>query len=184
LREGGAAIRGYEWSHFAARRAPCGILLESSGVRGLFGYGGDYMAQNFQNHAKYVPVFHLFVLPVLLFDLVWAIVRVVRVPSGGSVEALVMALALILLALCARMFALAVQDRVIRLEMQLRMQGVLPANLRPRIPEFTLNQLVALRFASDAELPALAGKVLGENLNDRKTIKRMIQNWRADDLRA
>jgi Family of unknown function (DUF6526) len=94
------------------------------------------------------------------------------------------ALALILLALYARMFALAVQDRVIRLEMQLRMQGVLPANLRPRIPEFTLNQLVALRFASDAELPALAGKVLGESLNDRKTIKRMIQNWRADDLRA
>ena len=89
-----------------------------------------------------------------------------------------------LLALYARMFALAVQDRVIRLEMQLRMQGVLPANLRARIPEFTLNQLVALRFASDAELPALAGKVLGENLNDRKTIKRMIQNWRADDLRA
>src|SRR5580698_2883716 len=64
--------------------------------------------------------------------------------------------ALMLLALYARMFALAVQDRVIRLEMQLRMQGVLPANLRARIPEFTLNQLVALRFASDAELPALA----------------------------
>jgi hypothetical protein len=142
------------------------------------------MAQNFQNHAKYVPVFHLFVLPVLLFNFVWAIVRVVRAPSGGPVEALVVALALLLLALYARMFALAVQDRVIRLEMQLRMQGVLPANLRPRIPEFTLNQLVALRFASDAELPALAGKVLGESLNDRKTIKRMIQNWRADDLRA
>jgi len=142
------------------------------------------MAQNFQNHAKYVPVFHLFVLPVPLFNFVGAIVRVVRVPSGGSAEALVVALALMLLALYARMFALAVQDRVIRLEMQLRMQGVLPANLRPRIPEFTLNQLVALRFASDAELPALAGKVLGENLNDRKTIKRMIQNWRADDLRA
>jgi hypothetical protein len=82
------------------------------------------------------------------------------------------------------MFALAVQDRVIRLEMQVRMQGVLPVNLRPRIPEFTVNQLVALRFASDAELPALAGKVLSESLNDRKSIKRMIQNWRADDLRA
>jgi Family of unknown function (DUF6526) len=168
----------------APGRATCGILLESSGIRRWFAYGGGFMAQNFQNHAKYVPVFHLFVLPVLLFDFVWAIVRAVRVPSGGSVEALAVALALLLLALYARMFALAVQDRVIRLEMQLRMQGVLPANLRPRIPEFTLNQLVALRFASDSELPALAGKVLGENLNDRKTIKRMIQNWRADDLRA
>ena len=107
-----------------------------------------------------------------------------RAPSGGSVEGLVAALALMLLALYARMFALAVQDRVIRLEMQVRMQGVLPVNLRPRIPEFTVDQLVALRFASDAELPALAGKVLSESLNDRKSIKRMIQNWRPDDLRA
>jgi len=142
------------------------------------------MAQNFQNHAKYVPVFHLFVLPVLVLNFVWAIVRAVRAPSGGSVESLLLALALLLLALYARMFALAVQDRVIRLEMQSRMQGVLPVNLRPRIPEFTVNQLVALRFASDAELPALAGRVLGENLNDRKAIKRMIQNWQADNLRA
>ncbi len=142
------------------------------------------MAQNFQNHAKYVPVFHFFVLPVLLFNFVWAIVRVVRWPSGGSVEALVVALALVLLGLYARMFALAVQDRLIRLEMQLRMQGVLPAEMRARIPEFTVNQLVALRFAGDAELPGLAGKALAENLQDRKTIKRMIQNWRPDDLRA
>jgi hypothetical protein len=142
------------------------------------------MAQNLQNHAKYVPAFHFFVLPVLVFNFVWAIVRVVRMRSAGSVEALVVALALVLLALYARMFALAVQDRLIRLEMQLRMQGVLPVNLRPRIPEFTVNQLVALRFASDAELPALAGRVLGENVNDRKTIKKLIQNWQADDLRA
>lgn len=142
------------------------------------------MAQNSQNHAKYVPLFHFFVLPVLVFNFVWAIVRVVRAPSGGSVETLVVALALVLLGLYARMFALAVQDRVIRLEMQLRMQGVLPADLRPRIPEFSVNQLVALRFASDAELPALAGKVLGDHLQDRKTIKQMVQNWRPDDLRA
>jgi hypothetical protein len=93
-------------------------------------------------------------------------------------------LALLLAALYGRMFALAVQDRLIRLEMQLRLQAVLPVNLRPRIPEFTVNQLVALRFASDVELPGLAAKVLTENLQDRKTIKRMIQNWQADELRA
>jgi hypothetical protein len=116
------------------------------------------MAQNLQNHAKYVPVFHFFVLPVLVFNFVWAIVRVVRMPSGGSVEALVVALALVQLALYARMFALAVQERLIRLEMQLRMQGVLPLNLRPRIPEFTVNQLVALRFASDAEFAGTSGQ--------------------------
>jgi hypothetical protein len=145
---------------------------------------GDQMAQNFKNHVKFVPVFHFFVFPELLFNVGWAIYRIVRAPSAGSVEILVVALALLLAALYGRMFALAVQDRLIRLEMQLRLQGLLPANLRSRIPEFSLNQLVALRFASDAELPELAGKVLAENLQDRKTIKRMIRNWQADELRA
>jgi hypothetical protein len=159
-------------------------LLESSRVRKTFAAGGNHMAQNVQNHAKYVPGFHFFVLPVLLFNVGWAIYRIVRAPSGGSVENLVVALALLLAALYGRMFALAVQDRLIRLEMQLRLQGLLPVNLRPRIAEFSLNQLVALRFANDAELPGLAGKVLAENLQDRNTIKRMIQNWQADDLRA
>jgi Family of unknown function (DUF6526) len=142
------------------------------------------MAQNFKNHMKFVPVFHFFVLPALLFNVGWAIYRIVRAPSGGSVENMVVALALLLVALYGRMFALAVQDRLIRLEMQLRLQQLLPANLRPRIPEFSVNQLVALRFASDAELPELAGKVLADNLQDRGTIKRMIQNWQPDELRA
>ncbi|MGB8801087.1 MAG: DUF6526 family protein [Candidatus Acidiferrales bacterium] len=142
------------------------------------------MAQNFQNHAKYVPVFHFFVLPMLLLNVGWEIHRVVVALSAGSVKSLLVALALFLAALYGRMFALAVQDRVIRLEMQLRLQGLLPVNLRARIPEFTINQLVALRFASDAELPKLAGTVLTENLQSRKTIKRMIQNWQADNLRA
>jgi hypothetical protein len=142
------------------------------------------MAQNFQNHVKFVPVFHFFVLPVLLFNVGWAIYRVIHAPSANVVVALIVAIALLLAALYGRMFALAVQDRLIRLEMQLRLQGLLPVNQRPRIPEFTVNQLVALRFASDAELPGLAGKVLAENLQNRKAIKRMIQNWQADELRA
>jgi hypothetical protein len=82
------------------------------------------------------------------------------------------------------MFALAVQDRVIRLEMQLRLQNLLPADLRPRIPEFTVSQLVALRFASDAELPDLARKTLAENLRERKAIKQLIRDWQPDNLRA
>jgi Family of unknown function (DUF6526) len=146
--------------------------------------GGDQMAQNFQNHVKFVPVFHFFVLPVLLFNVGWAIYRVIHAPSANMVVALIVAIALLLAVLYGRMFALAVQDRLIRLEMQLRLQGLLPANLRPRIPEFSVNQLVALRFASDAELPELAGKVLADNLQNRKTIKQMIRNWRPDELRA
>src|SRR5580658_3122677 len=159
-------------------------LLESSRVRRTLRSGGDQMGQNFQNHVKFVPVFHFFVLPVLLFNVGWAVYRVIHAPSANLIVALIVAIALLLAALYGRMFALVVQDRLIRLEMQLRLQGLLPVELRPRISEFTVNQLVALRFASDAELPALAGKVLAENLQGRKAIKRMIQNWQADELRA
>ncbi len=76
------------------------------------------------------------------------------------------------------------QDRIIRLEMTLRLDQLLPPDLRPRINHFTIGQLVALRFASDAELPALARRVLEENLTDRKAIKKMIQDWKPDFLRV
>ena len=84
----------------------------------------------------------------------------------------------------ARIMAVTVQDRVIRLEMRLRMRELFPADLAARIPEFTPKQLVALRFASDAELPALARKVLDERLTDGKTIKQLVRDWQADTLRA
>jgi hypothetical protein len=142
------------------------------------------MAQNFENHAKFVPAFHFFVLPVLLANLIRQIVHAVKFFSVDSVISLLVALALITLALVARIFALTVQDRVIRLEMRLRMMQLLPQELRLRIPEFTVNQLVSLRFASDSELPGLARKILDEKLNDRKAIKRLVQNWQPDELRA
>jgi Family of unknown function (DUF6526) len=82
------------------------------------------------------------------------------------------------------LMALRVQDRLIRLEEQLRYARVLPADLQPRIGEFTIAQIVSLRFASDAELPALARKVLDGKMQDRKAIKQMIQNWKADYVRA
>ena len=140
--------------------------------------------QNFKNHAKFVPAFHFFVAPVFLLNIVWSIVRVVRGFSFGTIVALLVSIALFLLALSARIFALTVQDRVIRLEMRLRMQQTLPADLTPRIPEFTVGQLVALRFASDAELPDLARKVLQEKLTERKAIKALVRNWQPDNLRA
>ncbi len=140
--------------------------------------------QTFKNHARFVPPFHFFVAPVFLLNIVWSIVRVVRSFSFGTVVYLVVAIALLVLALTARIFALTVQDRVIRLEMHLRMQQVLPPDLTPRIPEFTVSQLVALRFASDAELPDLARKVLQENLTERKAIKALVRNWQPDNLRA
>jgi hypothetical protein len=142
------------------------------------------MAQSFENHTKLVPPFHFFVLPVLAFNVVWSIFHLVHSFNAESVVALLVALALVTLALFGRLFALSVQDRVIRLEMRLRMMQLLPQELRPRIPEFNVDQLVSLRFAADAELPGLCRKVLDEKLTDRKTIKKLIQNWQADNLRA
>ena len=140
--------------------------------------------QNLANHAKLVPAFHFFVLPMLAINLVSSIIHAVDSFSVRSVIAVLTAAALVLLALYARMFALTVQDRVIRLEMQLRLQNLLPTDLRSRIPELTVSQLVALRFASDAELPELARKVLAENLAERKAIKQLVRDWQPDNLRA
>jgi hypothetical protein len=142
------------------------------------------MTQNFENHAKCVPAFHVVVLGIFTINLGWSVYRVAHAFSTESVLSLLLAIAFILLALYSRMFALTAQDRVIRLEMRLRLLQILPAELRPRVPDFSVNQLVALRFASDAELPALAKKVLDEKLNDRKAIKKMIREWEPDFLRA
>lgn len=144
--------------------------------------------QNFSNHTKIVPAFHYFLLPVLFINLVGASYWVYATarhawgpfPLFYAILNLFLAIALLILAFLARLFALGVQDRVIRLEERLRYQQLLPEDLKARFNEFTTKQLVALRFASDTELPALARKVLDEKVKERKAIKQMIQNWRAD----
>ena len=141
--------------------------------------------QNLANHAKFVPLFHFFVLPMVTVNTAW---QIHRWKAGGftldGLESVLLAAALVLGFFYARIFAMKVQDRVIRLEERLRCERLLPADLQPRIGEFTAGQLVALRFASDAELPALARKVLDERLTERKAIKRLIKNWKPDCLRA
>ncbi|HSZ20366.1 MAG TPA: DUF6526 family protein [Candidatus Acidoferrum sp.] len=141
--------------------------------------------QNLQNHTRLVPPFHMFVLPVFLLNAGGSIYHIVRAGiTYGSVVNVLVAFALLTFALYARLFALTVQDRVIRLEMRMRLAELLPAELRPRIPEFTVAQLVSLRFAGDAELPALARKVLDEKMNNRKAIKQLVKDWQGDYLRA
>jgi hypothetical protein len=141
--------------------------------------------QTFANHGRFVPPYHFFVIPVLVINFGWSIYR--WKVAGFSVDgfiSIVVALALLLGFLTVRLMALSVQDRVIRVEERLRYDRVLPADLKPRVAEITLNQFVSLRFASDAELPALARKVLDEKLDNRKTIKQLIKNWKPDYLRA
>jgi len=141
--------------------------------------------QNYGNHVKFVPLFHYFALPVLGLNVLWSCYRVWKLRfSVESFVGVVVAAALLGTLFCARLFALAVQDRVIRLEERLRFARLLPADLSSRFDEFSISQIVALRFASDAELPTLAWKVLTEKIEDRKQIKLMVQNWRADTLRA
>ena len=140
--------------------------------------------QSFESHAKWVPGFHFGVLPVFALNLLYCGYRMFRDPGLDAVMGLLMALALVGLLFYARIFALRVQDRVIRLEMRLRLERLLPADLRPRIGELTHHQLVALRFASDVELPELAGAVLKEKITSRRAIKKRIRDWQADHLRA
>jgi len=140
--------------------------------------------QSFQSHAKWVPPFHFFVLPVLLINIGFQIYWCVKAFSVNSVVSLLMAVAIFVGIGTARGMVLKVQDRLIRLEERLRFERVLPADMHARISEFTIDQLVALRFASNAELPELARKVLEEKILDRKSIKQLIKTWRPDFARA
>jgi hypothetical protein len=144
----------------------------------------ERVPQTFENHVRIVPAYHMVLFGILLLNLGWSVYRLYRAFSFETVVGLLLAFGLILLFFFARVFALRVQDRVIRLEMRLRMERLLPADLQPRIAEFTPGQLAALRFASDGELPELARRVLAEKIEDRKAIKKLIRHWNPDYLRA
>jgi hypothetical protein len=140
--------------------------------------------QTYKNHPRLLPAFHFFVLPVLLLNVLNEVRRAWRYPSEGSLFVVVVAAALFTLAFLSRSQALTVQDRVIRLEMRLRLQRILPPELQTRIQELTHRQLVALRFASDAELPILVREILDGKLTTGKEIKLRVKNWQGDWLRA
>ena len=140
--------------------------------------------QTFENHARVLPAYHYVALPLLALNVFYTLYQTVTNFSWANLVGFGLAVALVLLFVVARVMALTVQDRVIRLEERLRMRALFPADLQPRIDGFTVKQLVALRFAGDAELPTLARKVLDQNLQDQKAIKRMVTAWRADHQRA
>jgi hypothetical protein len=141
-------------------------------------------SQNLKNHARYIPLFHFVAGPILLINFVYSIVLAIRVPIWDNIDGALVGLALVILFFAARGFATRLQDRVIRLEEQVRFERLFPTDLRTRIPEFTRDQFVALRFASDSELPTLAREVLDQRIHDRNAIKQMVKEWRADHLRV
>ena len=139
--------------------------------------------QTRSSHVRRDPAFHFFLIPALLLLLVWTVIHLVRHPETASIAFLVITILLLVTALKSRLYALKVQDRVIRLEERLRLSGLLPDPLRSRIGELTESQLIALRFAPDAELSALVQRTLNENLTS-KQIKEAIREWRPDYWRV
>ena len=140
--------------------------------------------QNYANHRRFVPLFHFGVFGVFVVNLLWSLVRAVQGFSLDTAIGVLMAVALLGLFFYTRIFALTVQDRIIRLEMRLRLKQILPPDLAARILELEPGQLIGLRFASDAELPQLVREVLTNGIQDREVIKRKIKDWQGDHLRA
>lgn len=138
--------------------------------------------QNYKNHAKFDPTFHFFLAPVALFMVIGTVIQCIRSPSWMSAAHILVALWALVATFKIRLYALKVQDRVIRLEERLRLKELAPG-LQGRIGDLTENQLIGLRFASDAEVPGLAAQALASNWN-RKQIKETIKNWRADHWRV
>ena len=140
--------------------------------------------QSYANHRRWHPPFHFFVIPVMLINFVWAIVEFVKTPGRNQGWWIVVSAALVELTLLTRTNALKVQDRIIRLEEQLRYQQILPADLAHQAMTLRVEQIIALRFASDEELPGFVREVLGGRLTKSADIKRAIKNWRSDTFRV
>ncbi len=136
-------------------------------------------AQNFANHRRNDLPFHFFIVPVAIISVIAAIVQLVRFPSLASAWLLVVAIAATVAVFKIRLYALRVQDRVIRLEERLRLMSVLSEPLRSRVGELSGSQLIALRFAPDAELAGLVDQILQKKL-ERNEIKKAVVSWRAD----
>jgi hypothetical protein len=139
--------------------------------------------QSFETHAKIVPGYHRWTVALVALPTLYFAYRTAFDFSVDRLALFLFAVGVALTATYTRVFPLGVQDRVIRLEERLRMERLLPADLRPRIGELTTRQLVALRFASDEELPDLVRRVLAGELAQRNDIKRAIRDWRADQQR-
>jgi hypothetical protein len=139
--------------------------------------------QTLANHVRLDPPYHYFVLPVLAITWIVSIVFAVRHPGFVHIWIVVFNTALIVAVIRSRQYALKVQDRVIRLEEKLRLATLLSESLRPQIAKLSEGQFIALRFASDAEVPALVERTLSANLAPAD-IKKAIKNWRPDYWRV
>lgn len=144
--------------------------------------------QNYSNHVRWFPLFHFVVMPLLALNFLSHLVRLFLAPPQSGRKTLafwvLLSIALILLALASRLMALTVQNRVIRLEEKLRYREVLSPDLAKRASGLRLGQIIALRFASDEELPGLVERTLNGEFSKPKEIKMAVKDWQADHLRV
>jgi hypothetical protein len=143
----------------------------------------ETVPQTLASHARFDPWFHFFVVPVFLISWIVSIVLSVRHPSILAAWRVVLVSAAVVAVFKIRHYALRVQDRVIRLEERLRLATLLPESAHASIASLTEAQLIALRFACDAELPGLAERCATEKLA-RAEVKKAIQTWRPDYWRV
>ena len=143
--------------------------------------------QVYANHRRFDPWYHFFAFSVVAISFCVALWGFIKSLSGGfSASAawnVIVWAAAIALTLIVRIYPLKVQDRVIRLEERLRLATLLDDPLKARIGDLDERQLVGLRFAPDAEVPALVKAALDEKLSGEE-IKKRVQSWRPDTLRV
>lgn len=140
--------------------------------------------QSYANHRRIFPLYHLFAFPILALTVIVAIAYFVDTPSLLAGWLVLVSLALAAGMLASRASTLIVQNRLIGLEMRLRLSAILPAELRPRIDDLTLRQTIGLRFASDGEMADLVKRCIAGELTTADDVKRQITNWRPDFVRA
>lgn len=141
-------------------------------------------SQSYANHRRSFPLYHYLALPIVTVNVVVVLAELLRLPTLRQAWLLVFAVGVAAGFVACRVSILTVQDRLIGLEMRLRLAAVLPPELRMRIPELRIRQLVALRFAGDAELAALVQRCLDGELRTPDEVKRQIRDWRPDFVRA
>lgn len=136
--------------------------------------------QSFTNHARMVPGFHYVTGLLTIIFVAWSIRHALTLRTVDATALMFGAFAMLGNYWYTRSFPLKAQDRVIRLEEQLRLTRLLPENLRGRVNELSARQLIAIRFASDGEVAELVQWVLAENVSEPKLIKQRIRTWRPD----
>ena len=145
--------------------------------------------QTYDTHTSITPAYHYYMFAVVVLNLLWTLFLFGKVWYEGNfsfgllVNVLVAGVLIVIFAYM-RIWPLTVQDRVVRLEMKLRLNELLPDDLKGRIGELNKDQMMAIRFAGDEELPDLMREVLDKGLTDRGEIKKKVRDWQPDHWRC